>query len=455
MTVARFLEIHYVWIDSLCIVQDDLDDWRKESALMGNVYGNATVNVAATHAKDGSGGLFIDRDVSKVPRNLVQLPRGEFHEVLDPDFYERCLTNAPLASRAWTFQERYLAQRTIHFSSEQIFCECTEHTVCESFPDGILASEIQNSDFRFPITSVKSVIGWNDVICLYSRTQLTFSKDKLIALSGIARHFANKTEARYLAGLWQTNLEQQLCWRVDNDKASLLAIDPTTNRDPSLYIAPSWSWASLDLPITWKLNTWDNVAHPNFVRDWPAAGLFPVASAVRANVSPAGDDPLGELADASLKVVCGPLMRSNIISDPYDMGMFARDNFICADGISIKGAWYANFDGPSRPINLEKETCYLLPLVQRPQLPRKEVLGLGPTEFGLHTIYGLLVKQMRRPGHFARLGVFELMLGETILFQLFDKLSNHSGALMDESFYSEILEETNEQGTKQYVITLV
>ena len=65
LVAARALELKFIWIDSLCIVQDDEDDWARESASMADVYGNALINIAATHAPDGSAGLFIDRSAAQ------------------------------------------------------------------------------------------------------------------------------------------------------------------------------------------------------------------------------------------------------------------------------------------------------------------------------------------------------------------------------------------------------
>jgi hypothetical protein len=175
LTVTRNLGFNYLWIDSLCILQDDLTDWRRESPLMSEVYGNAVVNISATHADDGSVGLFAKRDISRAARQYIELPNGEIHELLDPFLYERCITDAPLSKRAWTFQERYLAQRTIHFSAEQIFCECAQHMVCESLPEGVTKTRIESTAPQFPHKSdMTMVTGWNHLVCLYSRAQLTF-----------------------------------------------------------------------------------------------------------------------------------------------------------------------------------------------------------------------------------------------------------------------------------------
>lgn len=238
--VTRALGFHYLWIDSLCIIQDDEEDWRQESALMSRVYGNAVVNIAATSALDGSMGLFFDRDVRRASRTCVVTNTSEIYELMDKTVYIRCIAEAPLSSRAWIFQERYLAKRTLHFTTEQVFCECRCKTVCESWPKGILKMLLDSARMAFPTTRDEPD-GWFQAVSLYSKAKLTFGKDKLIALSGIARKYQERTQDQYVAGLWRTNLERQLCWAINTDDSQTSCEMGSTQ-----YVAPSWSWASTD-----------------------------------------------------------------------------------------------------------------------------------------------------------------------------------------------------------------
>lgn len=61
--VARQLDLRYLWIDSLCIIQDSADDWSKESAEMGRICQQASITIFAESAENDDGGLFFDRDV--------------------------------------------------------------------------------------------------------------------------------------------------------------------------------------------------------------------------------------------------------------------------------------------------------------------------------------------------------------------------------------------------------
>lgn len=434
LTVTRTLGFNYLWIYSLCIIQDDLADWRRESALMSEVYGNAVVNIAATHADDGSVGLFVKRDISRAVRQYIQLPNGEIHELLDPLLYKRCITEAPLSKRAWTFQERYLAQRTIHFSAEQIFCECAQHIVCESLPEGVAKSRSSSSDPQFPDKNDTTVAtGWNHLVCLYSRAQLTFPKDKLVAISGIARHFGSIIQDKYIAGLWTSNLERQLCWGVDWKISS-----PGTKEKTTVYRAPSWSWASIDEPVTWRLYGTNNVL------DTADSDLL-----IRINkvdLSPIGEYALGELGDAKLKLQCGPLIKSNIIScsiaaesEPDEPGDCLRVH----ENLFIQGRWHAIHDR-NKTYELMEENVYLLPVVEANR-SHYEV-----------KLYGLVITPAngRDKGHFTRLGVIDLKLEDTPYVKLMALLSECASTLMDKSLYEEILE-PDQNGTEQYTVTLI
>ncbi len=134
ITVARYLGVRYLWIDSLCIIQDSEQDWERESSLMSQVYSGSYCNIAATAASDGSRGLFFERD-TKLIRPIKVMMRNTFYNIVDGGLWVRNVEQAPLNRRAWVTQERILAPRTIHFALKQLFWECSGTTACESFPE--------------------------------------------------------------------------------------------------------------------------------------------------------------------------------------------------------------------------------------------------------------------------------------------------------------------------------
>jgi hypothetical protein len=124
VVITRNLGVSYLWIDSLCVVQDDKDDWNRESKLMEDVYGSAYCTLAATCAKGTNDGFLkptparqivtIEEPQSKTPFYLC--------DAID-DFYED-VDQSDLNKRAWVLQERALSRRTIHFAQSQTYWEC-------------------------------------------------------------------------------------------------------------------------------------------------------------------------------------------------------------------------------------------------------------------------------------------------------------------------------------------
>ncbi|PVH80857.1 HET-domain-containing protein, partial [Cadophora sp. DSE1049] len=248
ITVCRAMNIGYVWIDSLCIIQDSEQDWAAEARLMGQVYECCIVNIAATGFDDGAKGFFVDRRAEIVRPFKVKsegneyVKQGDFHLVWASKWYEEVLS-APLNSRGWVFQERLLSPRVLSFGAREVFWECKAREACESYPlqypagPRTLDSHITGQrsiksrdllgDLRIPyltktdIESGKEGISSNDVwelwaiiVEIYNGTDLTKDKDKLIAISGIMAVFNNYFRSDCLAGIWKLHMPMQLLWSV-------------------------------------------------------------------------------------------------------------------------------------------------------------------------------------------------------------------------------------------------
>lgn len=281
--VTNRLGYQYLWIDSLCIIQDDPEDWRKESAQMQDVYTQADLVIAAHFANDNSDG-FLAKSMSR-RRPIGSFPWGAGRIYIDdgaPGPLD--LMGSPLAFRGWIMQERQLARRTIHFFERGIWLETSNGILAEddfqaekstvyrwfkylvadgrpffdarpdipfapgsfglmdalcffnSFDDSLFVT--MYSDAFGELEPVRFLIYWLNMIEQYSRCQLTKSEDKLIAISGLARVIHNKMGLTYLAGTW-VPLVSSLLWLPESRSLT----PSTANR------APSWSWAAYDGPI--------------------------------------------------------------------------------------------------------------------------------------------------------------------------------------------------------------
>jgi hypothetical protein len=154
LVVARELKVGYIWIDSLCIIQDDPRDWQHESSLMHRVYSNSLCNIAATGAVDSSDGLFFGRDPGHVnavqtyfllegtakERGIYKTSEVKFrglYDISEVDFWKNNVLDAPLNKRGWVCQESLLAPRILHFGKTQLLWECCEMEASEKYPKGI------------------------------------------------------------------------------------------------------------------------------------------------------------------------------------------------------------------------------------------------------------------------------------------------------------------------------
>lgn len=258
--VAHQLGIPYLWIDSLCIVQDDPGDWARESSKMSEVYGNAHLTIAAARAKDSYAGFLGPREMPGAMLSLrTDSVSGEaFALPLSRDFVKQSVSQAgmgdePLSNRAWALQERYLSAQTLHFTRTQIYfdpgwCSCSEDArVLQYRPIPRFARETQPPRKGPMGEDSESHAPWLDTVSSYSKRKLTKATDKLPALAGLAARFALfssyeddalNAKNRYLAGLWEEYLFLGMCWAVKS-------YDPGP-RPSDVYRAPTWSWASVD-----------------------------------------------------------------------------------------------------------------------------------------------------------------------------------------------------------------
>lgn len=236
--------IRYLWIDSLCIIQDDEDDWQRESTTMGTVYEHAFCNIAAAKAFNGDEGLFTHRSQFDVKPCVFMNEKAALWIRAD-EAIPKTETGGPLYTRAWVTQEYIMSHRILHFGRYQSYWQCLESNTCEMDYHAQLNGELKTSLVQKDsppqahnlIESLDYTI-WRKVVERYTAGSLTYpAKDKLIAISAIAKKLC--TEDTYLAGLWQNKLPQQLMWStMPNDgHVYKYSVSAATRADP--WRAPS------------------------------------------------------------------------------------------------------------------------------------------------------------------------------------------------------------------------
>ena len=320
ISLGRSLSIKYIWIDSLCIIQDSAQDWEIEAAKMCDVYTNAHLTIGAACAAGDREGFLGPRPTSTKVLNHPLKTQSAQPSAVEVRYEIIHNYGHPLFSRGWVLQERILSRRMVYFEREELVWECKHYRTCECS----LLDYYQNTDWgsERPIASLARyldnrkndavVYGWWKYYVLqeYSGLALTFGKDRLPALSGLAARVVRGTGDTYLTGLWVKDLALGLLWYSKQPSATAVehpgtlarsAIRRTANRPTAEYRAPTWSWASIDGPIS----------HP-----MPPGPDEELHSQVHIHVidavcTPAGLDPTGAVKDGWLKLMC-PVLTAKI-----------------------------------------------------------------------------------------------------------------------------------------------
>ncbi|PSN64103.1 HET-domain-containing protein [Corynespora cassiicola Philippines] len=297
--ITRQLGLRYIWIDSLCIIQDSTRDWETEASKMAGIYENSHVTISAAGCKDGSGRCLVDRR-KPVKINYENTTGKEFQvrarlvENHHPDVAEQepATPHGTLASRAWVLQERVLSTRILHYTATELLFECKTSYRCECRP-------ARRPYPTFPAMIPKAIAhkkndcskvwdAWHRIVEQYSAKDLTVPGDKLPAISGIASKIKEGTGSSYLAGLWKDHLAADLLWFVST------APDHATRPHHyalGTYRAPTWSWASLDAPVSYYTPSDDE-------RDRRQS----LVRLVSSSITLAGLNSLGAVSDISLRV---------------------------------------------------------------------------------------------------------------------------------------------------------
>lgn len=381
INISRKLGFGYIWIDSLCIVQDDHKDWEMEGAKMAAIYNGADLVLAATGSIDGDGGcLFPRKSFITVTGSF---PTGEPFEIYgrdagrhsffgwdaEPEFAKMSwnpvsgklgdqeeLLNYPLLTRAWCFQERLLATRILHFAKQEAMFDCLTCMDCEC---GVLSNHeddplvpprrIMRTGHKY-VTGTKSLRSseatyaekiarmnntpidtsnqeflqhhelWRDLIVQYSQKQILHRTDGLPAIAGLATKWSSDLTGRYLAGVWEKDLLNHLRWYPSEED---------TGQEVE-YIAPSWSWLSIHRGVTWGLQSFED------------AKFFVDVDYTRTDCHPSGLNPFGEVS-------CGYIFLTGCLTP---MTMTLRSKSISLG--QPAGKWRQPLDTPDSLSRLRK-----------------------------------------------------------------------------------------------------
>jgi hypothetical protein len=254
--VARSIGAQFLWIDSLCIIQENgpYKDFHQETGQMANIYGNSLCNITAIGAWTSKDGCMYQRHPNSVRPCRISLRRIDEQKeyyIIPTSLWEDEVDFRPLQDRGWVFQELMLAPRILHLSRRQIYWQCHQLKACEVFPGGIpryvtseempsLPKLIQDRESCSNIAAAQGA--WKKILMTYTSLELSHSADKLNALLGVIKRLEVVFSDQCVAGLWSGYLPHQLLWRSSTN----INRDIMTLLERPSYRVPTWSWASTD-----------------------------------------------------------------------------------------------------------------------------------------------------------------------------------------------------------------
>ena len=264
--ITRRLRYQYLWIDSLCIIQDSPDDWKVEAQKMQDVYSHCLLTIAALWGTDSHAGCFTRREpLEHLPCRIFQNTKFSLFARSargDPDDFGLKISDksaSPLITRAWVLQERLLSPRTVFFGPEQVHWECLECGADEKDPSGFLGwlrvkkrlfgltSPDKQSNFLQDPQFVENFYHvWPWILEAYTTAHLTFCTDLLVAIGGLSSFIEARTGLHFVRGHWKELLPLDLLWHV---KESILMDDEDLikkrEKRTKSGIFPTWSWPSM------------------------------------------------------------------------------------------------------------------------------------------------------------------------------------------------------------------
>lgn len=400
---TRALGFRYIWIDALCIIQDDPDDWSNQAAMMHSIYLNAEITLSSLTAKDCADRMFRrrpERSVVPVPLNFwlrktcrpqksANESRCETLAVFRIWNEEDLQTHGPVHERGWTFQEQLLSSRMLHFAPGSLHWECLCSYATETDPTGALKRRREVRDRYIPqIEAKRSIRGfqpkfgvqsvqagtkfqkvaftmWQKQVQDFTSRKLTKESDRLPAFTAISKHMENIVQGEFIAGIWKgRNFIESLCWSLEK---------PATTSPP----LPSWTWLYQGASITFH--------YLDTAGDRPVVGRLVNPKALNINVDPQTYQVTGSL---QMQGYIWPLRNLKKPKRPRrDLALSPRFLLDCSD---------------TKPAN-----CYALDLLSLGRGPPYKGLGhpLWPGGRPPAIVFMLLEEVNALKGVFRRVGV--------------------------------------------------
>lgn len=450
--IALGAKLHYLWIDSLCIIQGDNADWEIEASKMASVYGGSSLNIAASDSMNAKEGCFLKPVYfcNGFDTAITINGSSDVYGFMRDDTYAKSVLKTRLSNRGWVMQEKILSPRTLHCGRMGMFWECKTTIASEFFPNGLkhhLKARSESLVYKHPVKTLLDSQAlecrWWTLCFRYSSCDLTYPGDKLVAISGVAREFQQRNGGLYYAGLWREGIEEQLCWQP---------LEPQTR---PAYRAPSWSWAAVDGVIKFSIQ------YP------PAETLY--IRMLSCNVA-ATPDQFGAVSDGWMSLQCQGILRGSIVSSETARKASTPPDDLQASAWAQAAEAYADLGQPKQDFRFCLDCAgeiyarlstavYFLPVLQR-HGNRRHKSQKGPDGLLMQsvTVQGLVLdgKGLDK-GRYRRIGYFDFENAgfEENEYHPFMSLLEISGKQVAEEHCIEVARNSEHPDEKEFVICLV
>ena len=252
VTVTRKCGIGYLWVDALCICQDDEQEWELQSAAMADIYGGSVFTISALSSPNVNHGFLRSRNISATAIGQAELDFGTWKDTLT--LYVRKQPRSLMAEfelgdlnqRAWPLQERILPPAVLHYGRDQLIWECNTCRLQSETGETRILNDmvIRLSDMSGAPDQYGNRDLWDCIVDLYTGRKLSIPSDRLRALSGLVSKLRKDQtrRGRFVAGLWESDLEFQLLWASREQRNTNYGESVKPNRHVS-----TWSWAHRNL----------------------------------------------------------------------------------------------------------------------------------------------------------------------------------------------------------------
>ncbi|KAF6803073.1 HET domain-containing protein [Colletotrichum sojae] len=267
---TRSLGYKYLWIDALCIIQDDLDDRAREAAMMHELYSRADLMLTSLVAADSRDNLFESRlrETARPIPLKVFLSKKYRHSSIEHSLFElaaypnhhdwlKCVMEGPVHQRAWTLQEHLMSTRVVNFGPGILHWEYLCSYRLESDPEG-MCIEFRRKELEArrslklavkacqqPENSHHSKASpfevWQSQVEEFTRRRLTKHSDRIPAFLAISKVLCQAAGDDFSGGIWNgKQLIPSMCWQLQQP-------DETDMR------GPSWTWGARSGKISYEL----------------------------------------------------------------------------------------------------------------------------------------------------------------------------------------------------------